>query len=77
MKGRELITERRAERIAQIPSDRLHFNISLDGDEKANDEELEEIPEEQEEEKKKREEDEERCQNALVLPANLACRLAG
>jgi MoaA/NifB/PqqE/SkfB family radical SAM enzyme len=33
-----LITERRAERIAQIPSDRLHFNISLDGDEKANDE---------------------------------------
>ena len=33
-----LITERRAARIAEIPADRLHFNISLDGDEKANDE---------------------------------------
>ena len=33
-----LITERRAERIAQIPADRLHFNISLDGDRQANDE---------------------------------------
>ncbi len=33
-----LITERRADRIAQIPSDRLHFNISLDGDEAGNDE---------------------------------------
>jgi len=33
-----LITEKRAAQIAQIPSDRLHFNISLDGDEAANDE---------------------------------------
>jgi len=33
-----LITERRAARIAEIPADRLHFNISLDGDAKANDE---------------------------------------
>ena len=33
-----LITESRARAIAAIPSDRLHFNISLDGDEKANDE---------------------------------------
>ena len=33
-----LITEGRARAIAAIPSDRLHFNISLDGDEKANDE---------------------------------------
>ena len=33
-----LITEKRAEQIARIPSDRLHFNISLDGDEVANDE---------------------------------------
>ena len=32
-----LITPRRAARIAAIPSDRLHFNISLDGDERAND----------------------------------------
>lgn len=33
-----LITEKRARAIAKIPSDRLHFNISLDGDEQANDE---------------------------------------
>ena len=33
-----LITEKRARAIAAIPSDRLHFNISLDGDEQANDE---------------------------------------
>lgn len=33
-----LITEGRARAIAAIPSDRLHFNISLDGDEQANDE---------------------------------------
>jgi MoaA/NifB/PqqE/SkfB family radical SAM enzyme len=33
-----LITERRAQRIARIPSDRLHFNFSLDGDRVANDE---------------------------------------
>ena len=33
-----LISEKRAEQIAQIPSDKLHFNISLDGDELANDE---------------------------------------
>jgi len=33
-----LITEKRAAQIARIPSDRLHFNISLDGDEAANDE---------------------------------------
>ena len=32
-----LITERRAARLAAIPPDRLHFNISLDGDEQAND----------------------------------------
>ena len=32
-----LVTERRADRIAAIPPDRLHFNISLDGDERAND----------------------------------------
>jgi MoaA/NifB/PqqE/SkfB family radical SAM enzyme len=32
-----LITERRARAIAAIPSDRLHFNISLDGDERASD----------------------------------------
>lgn len=32
-----LITERRAARLAAIPSDRLHFNISLDGDQRAND----------------------------------------
>ncbi len=33
-----LITERRAHAIAAIPSDRLHLNISLDGDATANDE---------------------------------------
>ncbi|MAA80621.1 MAG: hypothetical protein CL916_15300 [Deltaproteobacteria bacterium] len=33
-----LISERRAGRIALIPSDRLHMNISLDGDRKSNDE---------------------------------------
>jgi MoaA/NifB/PqqE/SkfB family radical SAM enzyme len=33
-----LITKGRAAAIAKIPSDRLHFNISLDGDEAANDE---------------------------------------
>jgi MoaA/NifB/PqqE/SkfB family radical SAM enzyme len=33
-----LITKGRAAAIAKIPSDRLHFNISLDGDEEANDE---------------------------------------
>ena len=33
-----LITKGRAAAIAKIPSDRLHFNISLDGDETANDE---------------------------------------
>lgn len=33
-----LITEKRARAIAAIPPDRLHFNISLDGDEQANDE---------------------------------------
>ena len=32
-----LITERRARAIAAIPSDRLHFNISLDGDEATSD----------------------------------------
>ncbi|MEC7983595.1 MAG: radical SAM protein, partial [Myxococcota bacterium] len=32
-----LISKRRAQRIAQIPSDRLHFNISLDGDRESND----------------------------------------
>lgn len=32
-----LITERRADRLAAIPADRLHFNISLDGDAEAND----------------------------------------
>lgn len=32
-----LITEKRARAIAAIPSDRLHLNISLDGDEAAND----------------------------------------
>ena len=32
-----LITEKRAAAIATIPSDRLHFNISLDGDQEAND----------------------------------------
>ncbi|MFT4977242.1 MAG: MoaA/NifB/PqqE/SkfB family radical SAM enzyme, partial [Myxococcota bacterium] len=32
-----LITERRAARLAAVPSDRLHFNISLDGDEAASD----------------------------------------
>lgn len=32
-----LITERRAAAIASIPSDRLHFIVSLDGDEEAND----------------------------------------
>ncbi|MFT5682474.1 MAG: MoaA/NifB/PqqE/SkfB family radical SAM enzyme [Myxococcota bacterium] len=32
-----LITERRARAIAAIPSDRLHFNLSLDGDEAASD----------------------------------------
>ena len=33
-----LISERRAGRIALIPSDRLHMNISLDGDRQSNDE---------------------------------------
>ena len=33
-----LITERRAKRLARIPTDRLHFNFSLDGDRVANDE---------------------------------------
>ena len=33
-----LITERRAQALATIPSDRLHLNISLDGDRSANDE---------------------------------------
>ena len=33
-----LITERRARALAAIPSDRLHLNISLDGDREANDE---------------------------------------
>ena len=33
-----LITEKRARAIAAIPPDRLHFNISLDGDQQANDE---------------------------------------
>ena len=33
-----LITERRAQALAAIPSDRLHLNISLDGDAVANDE---------------------------------------
>lgn len=32
-----LITKARAKAIAAIPSDRLHFNISLDGDEQSND----------------------------------------
>lgn len=32
-----LISERRAGRVALIPSDRLHMNISLDGDRKSND----------------------------------------
>jgi len=32
-----LITERRARAVAAIPSDRLHLNISLDGDAQAND----------------------------------------
>ncbi|MCK6506772.1 SPASM domain-containing protein [Myxococcota bacterium] len=32
-----LITEKRAQAIAAIPADRLHLNISLDGDEEAND----------------------------------------
>jgi MoaA/NifB/PqqE/SkfB family radical SAM enzyme len=32
-----LITERRARSVAGIPSDRLHFNISLDGDAESND----------------------------------------
>lgn len=32
-----LITERRARAIAAIPSDRLHFNLSLDGDEATSD----------------------------------------
>lgn len=31
-----LISPSRAQKIARIPSDRLHFNISLDGDEKSN-----------------------------------------
>ena len=33
-----LVSERRAGRIALIPSDRLHMNISLDGDRQSNDE---------------------------------------
>ena len=33
-----LITEKRARALAAIPSDRLHLNLSLDGDEAANDE---------------------------------------
>jgi len=33
-----LITEKRAKAIAAIPPDRLHFNISLDGDAESNDE---------------------------------------
>ncbi|HCH64213.1 MAG TPA: hypothetical protein DFR83_15525, partial [Deltaproteobacteria bacterium] len=33
-----LITERRARAVASIPSDRLHLNVSLDGDRRANDE---------------------------------------
>lgn len=32
-----LITEKRARGIAAIPSDRLHFNVSLDGDEESHD----------------------------------------
>ena len=32
-----LISQRRAERISQIPVDRLHFNFSLDGNQKSND----------------------------------------
>ena len=32
-----LISERRAQRIAQIPADRLHFNFSLDGNRESND----------------------------------------
>jgi radical SAM protein with 4Fe4S-binding SPASM domain len=32
-----LISQRRAERIAQIPVDRLHFNFSLDGNKNSND----------------------------------------
>ncbi len=32
-----LISERRAQRIAEIPADRLHFNFSLDGNKSSND----------------------------------------
>ena len=32
-----LISQRRAERIALIPVDRLHFNFSLDGNQQSND----------------------------------------